>query len=121
MPEPPTEDPRPYQSLVDSQCRSATSKLLHAARFMSQDSDRRIFHRFDELRLFVLLRLQHRLRHEQESRTARGQPSAAKDDVLNNLAVDIGLVLKEYGMYMCFALLLRPTLNREDAPKDKTN
>jgi len=98
---------------------------------MSQDSDRRIFHRFDELRLFVLLRLQHRLaamatqldslRHEQESRTARGQPSAAKDDVLNNLAVDIGLVLKEYGMYMCFALLLRPTLNREDAPKDKTN
>jgi hypothetical protein len=82
---------------------------------MSQDSDRQIFHRFDELRLFVLLRLQHRLaamatqldslRHEQESRTARGEINVVKDDVLNSLAVDIGRVLKEYGMYICSALL----------------
>jgi hypothetical protein len=110
MAEPPSEHPRPYESLFDSQCRSATSELLQAARFMSEDSDRRVFHRFDELRLFVLLRLQHRLaamateleslRQEQEFRAAKGEIDVEKDDVLNSLAMDVGRVLKEYGMYM---------------------
>jgi hypothetical protein len=77
---------------------------------MSEDSDRRVFHRFDELRLFVLLRLQHRLaamateleslRQEQEFRAAKGEIDVEKDDVLNSLAMDVGRVLKEYGMYM---------------------
>lgn len=80
---------------------------------MSEDSDRRVFHRFDELRLFVLLRLQHRLaamateleslRQEQEFRAAKGEIDVEKDDVLNSLAMDVGRVLKEYGMYMFFA------------------
>jgi hypothetical protein len=76
---------------------------------MSEDSDRRVFRRFDELRLFVLLRLQHRLaamatqletlRRGQDARTAKGEIDMAKDDVLNSLAVDIGRALKDYGMH----------------------
>lgn len=110
MAEPPSEQPRPYESLFDSQCHSATSELLQAARFMSKDSDRRIFHRFDELRLFVLLRLQHRLaamatelerrRREQDFRASKGETDVEKDDALNSLAMDIGRVLKDYGMYI---------------------
>lgn len=113
MAEPLSEHPRPYEPLFDAQCRSATSELLQAARFMSEDSDRRVFHRFDELRLFVLLRLQHRLaamatelerlRREQEFRTRKGDPDVQKDEVLNNLAMDVGRVLKDYGMYACSA------------------
>lgn len=68
----------------------------------------RIFHRFDELRVFVLLRLQHRLaamnteleklRREQDVRNGKGDTDEAKDDVLNDLAADIGRVLKDYGI-----------------------
>jgi hypothetical protein len=81
---------------------------LKAAKFMSEDSDRRVFHRFDELRVFVLLRLQHRLvamatqlealRQEQDKRNEKGEPDSVKDAVLNDLAVDIGRVLKDYGI-----------------------
>jgi hypothetical protein len=69
---------------------------------MSEDSDRRVFHRFDELRVFVLLRLQHRLaamatqlevlRREQDLRDEKGDPDGVKDEVLNDLAADIGRV-----------------------------
>jgi hypothetical protein len=107
MEEPSSEQPRPYESTFDSQCRSATSELLKAARFISEDSDRRVFHRFDELRVFVLLRLQHRLaamateletlRRDQDSRALKGQIDVAKDNALNYLAIDIGRVLKDYG------------------------
>jgi hypothetical protein len=126
MAEASSEQARPYESLLDSRCRSATSELLKAARFMSRDSDRRIFHRFDELRIFVLLRLQHRLaamateleslRRKQEFRASRGEIDVEMDNVLNNLAMDIGRVLKDYGMYMCFALLF--ILLREETPYD---
>ncbi len=74
---------------------------------MSEDSDRRVFHRFDELRLFVLLRLQHRLagmgaelerlRLEQECRAAKGEIDHEEDGVLDELAVDVARVLKDYG------------------------
>jgi hypothetical protein len=106
--------PRPYESLFDSRCQSATSELLQAAHFMSEDSDRRIFHRFDKLRLFLLLRLQHRLAtmaaefeklcREQEFRASKGEIDSEKDDALDSLAVDISRVLKDYGIYtsLCF-------------------
>jgi hypothetical protein len=107
MEEPPSERTRPYESIFESQCRCATSELLKAAKFMSEDSDRRVFHRFDELRVFVLLRLQHRLaamatqleklRREQDKRNDEGDIDGVKDEVLNDLAVDIGRVLKDYG------------------------
>jgi hypothetical protein len=104
--------PRPYE--FDFQCQSATSELLHAAHFMSEDSDRRVFHRFDKLRLFMLLRLQHRLAtmaaefeklcHEQESRASKGEIDPKKDDALDSLAADISRVLKDYGIYISLSL-----------------
>ena len=106
--EPLSERPRPYESTSDSLCRSATSELLRAAQFMSLDSDRRVFHRFDELRVFVLLRLQHRLavmagklemlRRQQDERNRKGEIDVEKDDVLDDLASSIERVLKDYGM-----------------------
>jgi hypothetical protein len=108
MDEPASERAQPYDSIFESQCRCATSELLRAAKFMSEDSDRRVFHRFDELRVFVLLRLQHRLaamaaqlealRREQDLRDEKGDPDGVKDEVLNDLAADIGRVLKDYGI-----------------------
>jgi hypothetical protein len=75
---------------------------------MGEDSDRRVFHRFDELRVFVLLRLQHRLaamaaqlevlQREQDLRDEKGDPDSVKDEALNDLAADIGRVLKDYGI-----------------------
>lgn len=108
MDEPASERTRPYDSIFEGQCRCATSELLKAARFMSEESDRRVFHRFDELRVFVLLRLQHRLaamaaqlevlRREQDARNKKGDVDSLKDEVLNDLAVDVGRVLKDYGI-----------------------
>jgi hypothetical protein len=112
MEEPLLELLRPYKSTFDCQCGSATSELLKAAKFMSLDSDLRVFNRFDELRVFVLLRLQHRLaamatqleklRREQDARNDQGEIDDAKDEVLDALAVDIGHVLKDYGMVFYF-------------------
>lgn len=109
MDEPLSERTRPYESIFESKCRCATSELLKAAKFMSKDSDRRVFHRFDELRVFVLLRLQHRLAamateletlgQAQEKRNKTGDIDSAKDEALNDLAVDVGRVLKDYGMF----------------------
>lgn len=108
MDTPASEQLRRYELKFDAQCRSATSELLKTAKFMSMDSDLRVFQRFDELRLFVLLRLQHRLmsmaaeleaqHRQQEARFARGQIDAVKDDVLNGLAASVSRVLKDYGM-----------------------
>jgi len=110
MTELPLEQPSPYASPSDSQCQFATSQLLRTARFMSEDSDRRVFRRFDELRLFVLLRLQHQLaamateleslRREHDSRALKGEIDLAKDKALSNLAIDVSRVLKDYGRYM---------------------
>lgn len=75
---------------------------------MSIDSDCRMFRRFDGLRIFLLLRLQHRLvamaaklqvlGREQEKRTASGERDIVKDRALDNHALEIGRVLKEYGI-----------------------
>jgi hypothetical protein len=107
MEEPQFEYLRLYDSSPDAGC-PATSELLRAAGFMSVDSDCRMFRRFDGLRIFLLLRLQHRLvamegklhvlGHEQDKRIANGETDAAKDRVLDDLALEIGRVLKDYGI-----------------------
>jgi hypothetical protein len=118
---PPSNSPYSLPFPLDdttNQHPTTTHDLLNVAQFMSQDSDLRVFHRFDSLRLFVLLRLQHRLaalatelerlRRVQDERRRKGHvdggvdADAEDEDVdgrLEALAGRIGPVLKDYGSY----------------------
>jgi hypothetical protein len=81
-------------------------ELLETAKFLAEDSDLRVFHRFDKLRVFYILRLQRRLAkmtnelEELVSIENIGQGSdtyALKDKRLNELIQDIEHTLKDYG------------------------
>jgi hypothetical protein len=78
-----------------------------AAEVMCSDTDLRIFHRFNELRVFVILRLQHRLQAMAVSldnlreRQSRGEIEAIQNDSsLDILTKEIEATLKDYGMQM---------------------
>jgi hypothetical protein len=81
--------------------------LLETAKLLGEDSDLRVFHRFDKLRVFCILRLQRRLAkmtnelEELVSSTkniARGSGTyALRDKRLNELIQDIESTLKDYG------------------------
>jgi hypothetical protein len=76
-----------------------------AAEVMCEDTDLRIFHRFRELRVFVILRLQHRLQamalslDSLRQRQSRGDMEAIQNDSsLDILTKEIEATLKNYGM-----------------------
>jgi hypothetical protein len=118
----PYSPPSPLADDTTNQHSSTTTHdLLKAAQFMSQDSDRRVFHRFDSLRLFVLLRQQHRLAalateleslsRVQEERARKSHvdggvdADAEDEDVggrLEALVGRIGPALKDFGSYFLF-------------------
>ena len=85
-----------------------TRELLETAKFLGQDSDLRVFHRFDKLRLFLILRLQRRLAHMTKelenlvpSKKAFNEGKIITkelDEKLGELVQDIESTLKDYGM-----------------------
>jgi hypothetical protein len=93
-------------SLPKIQLRDAP-ELLETAKLLGKDSDLRVFHRFDKLRVFYVLRLQRRLAkmtNELEEVVSSveniGQGSdtySLKDRRLNELVEDIETTLKDYG------------------------
>ncbi len=77
---------------------------LDAAEVMCLDSDLQIFHRFKELRVFVILRLQRRLAAMTEEldnlkkRASDGYMGAiSNDSTLDSLTKNIECTLKDYG------------------------
>ena len=103
----------------DLQCidrRQVRSELLdywNTAEVMCIDSDLRIFHRFNELRVFVILRQQRRLQamtseldrlRKEESQEEIGY--VQKESTLNNLTRNIETTLREYGTQsqLCFEI-----------------
>ncbi len=95
MDEPLSELPRQYEPSFSPQAVSLVGKMLEIAKFMGSDSDRRVFNRFNELRTFVILRLQHRL----TTLAAQLENGAAgmDENSLEALAMNIERTLKEYG------------------------
>jgi hypothetical protein len=78
-----------------------------AAEIICSDTDLRIFQRFGELRVFVILRLQHRLQAMAVSldnlrqRQIRGEmENIQNDNSLDTLTAKIEMTLKDYGMQM---------------------
>jgi hypothetical protein len=69
--------------------------MFKIAHFMGDDSDRHVFNRFTELRTFVLLRLQRRLKTYADHLENRA--AGMDDDSLETLAMKIEHTLKEYG------------------------
>jgi hypothetical protein len=76
---------------------------LQAAELICVDSDLRIFQRFNELRVFVILRLQHRLAGMTEEldklKKARNDTDGdiCSDSTLESLTKDIEYTLRDYG------------------------
>lgn len=83
------------------------SELLETAKLLSKDSDCRIFHRFEKLRVFNILRLQRclaKMTSDLEELVASipniGQGSgtyASKESRLNELIQNIESTLSDYG------------------------
>jgi hypothetical protein len=105
-----SEPCRPTSQDLDRIHGIDTRKLLETAKFLGQDSDLRVFHRFDKLRLFLILRLQHRLAQMTEE-LEKLVPSnkdyhdgnitgitKGADEKLCELIPDIERTLKEYGI-----------------------
>jgi len=93
-----------------------------AAEVMCNDTDLRIFHRFSELRVFVILRLQHRLQAMAVSldslrqRQSRGEMEAIQNDSsLDILTKKIEATLKDYDA----ALLASARLDKLRTPSKK--
>lgn len=83
-------------------------ELLNIAKVLGLDSDLRVFHRFDKLRVFYILRLQRRLSEMTEkleemvpsSKDINASDETAlkdKDRILDKFIQDIESTLKEYG------------------------
>lgn len=85
------------------------SGLLESAKVLAQDSDLHIFHRFDKLRVFCILRLQRRLAAMTEELeelvasskniTLGSEAYFLRDKKLSDLVQDIECTLKDYGTY----------------------
>ena len=74
--------------------------LLEARELICTDSDLRIFQRFNELRIFLILRLQRRLATlTNELERARNDPDADiwSDSNLESFIKDIEYTLRDYG------------------------
>ena len=105
-----SEPCRPTSQDLDRVHGIDTRKLLDTAKFLGQDSDLRVFHRFDKLRLLVILRLQHRLAQmtkELETLVPSKKVfdlgvikciTKEADEKLCELIPDIERTLKDYGM-----------------------
>ena len=82
--------------------------LLETAKFLGHDSDLRVFHRFDKLRLFIILRLQRRLARmtrdleelvPSKETIHNGTPlDEVEDDKLSKLTENIEHTLRDYGI-----------------------
>src|SRR5450432_3918356 len=107
MEEPISERPGHHDVFPERpQQRTGLIEMLEAAEFMSRDSDRRVFNRFDEPRIFVMLSLQHRVAQY----WARLQSDIRKqggidDETLETLTEKIQRTLKDYGMHRAPLLL----------------
>ena len=97
---------RPTDEDLQRRDRLGLPDYWDAAELLCNDVDLRIFHRFRELRVFVILRLQHRLQamavslNELRERRTNGQEIEAiqADSSLDDLTKNIEATLKDYGM-----------------------
>jgi hypothetical protein len=99
-------------------------ELLVIAKQLGRDSDLRIFHRFDKLRVFHILRLQRRLA-DMTRELEKSVPSMKnidkesdinvlrdKSEKLDTLIQNIDKTLKEYGMQVLPAIRSQLTVSR---------